>query len=83
MYLQCRIPRFRSLDQENLVEKEIATHSSIFHGNSMDRRAWWATVHRVAKSQTTEQLTLSHFVKLSDLPLKKLKVITVFSCADR
>ena len=20
--------------------------------NSMDRRAWWATVHRVAKSQT-------------------------------
>ena len=49
----------------------------------MDRRAWWATVHRVAKSQTTEQLTLSHFVKLSDLPLKKLKVITVFSCADR
>ena len=28
-------------------------------GNSMDRRAWRATVHRVAKNQT--RLTLSHF----------------------
>ena len=27
--------------------------------NSMDRRAWRATVHRVTKSQTTERLTLS------------------------
>ena len=30
--------------------------------NSMDRGAWWTTVHRVAKSQDmTEQLTLSLF----------------------
>ena len=25
--------------------------------NSMDRRAWWATVHRVTESDTSEQLT--------------------------
>ena len=27
--------------------------------NSMDRGNWWATVHVVAESDTTEQLTLS------------------------
>ena len=31
---------------------EMATHSSVSLGNPMDRRAWWATVHGVAKSQT-------------------------------
>ena len=25
--------------------------------NSMDRGAWWATIHRVAESDTTKQLT--------------------------
>ena len=29
----------------------MATHSSILE-NPMDRGAWWAVVHRVAKSQT-------------------------------
>ena len=29
-----------------------ATHSSILAENPMDRRAWWTTAHRAAKSQT-------------------------------
>ena len=28
----------------------------------MDRGAWWATVHAVAESNMTEQLTLSHCI---------------------
>ena len=35
----------QSLGQEDPVEKETAIHSS----NPMDRGAWWATVHAVAK----------------------------------
>ena len=31
----------------------MAIHSSILDGeNAMDRGAWWAKVHKVAKSQT-------------------------------
>ena len=41
----------QSLDQEDPLEKEIATHSSIFFlGRSMDKGAWWAAIHRVTKS---------------------------------
>jgi len=41
----------RSLGQEGLLEKEMATHSSILAWRiPMDRGAWRATVHRVAKS---------------------------------
>ena len=38
--------------------------------NFMDRGAWWATVHRIAKSDTTEWLTLTSsyvFIELSPL----------------
>ena len=42
-----------SLGKEDPLAKETATHSSILAWrNPMDRRAWWATVHRVAKSWT-------------------------------
>ena len=42
-----------SLDQEDHLEKEMATHSSILgQKNSMDRGEWRATVHGVTKSQT-------------------------------
>ena len=41
----------QSLDQEDPLEKGMATHSSISClENSMDKGAWWATVHGVAKS---------------------------------
>ena len=41
------------LGGEDPLEKETATHSSnSCLGNPMDRGAWRATVHGVAKSQT-------------------------------
>ena len=37
------------------LENGMATHSSILASeNPMDRGAWWATVHTVAESDTTE-----------------------------
>ena len=43
----------RPLGQEDTLEKEMVTHSSILAWkNPMGRGAWWATVHGVAKSQT-------------------------------
>ena len=40
------------LGQENPLEKEMATHSSIFAWkNPTDAGAWWAIVHGVAKNQ--------------------------------
>ena len=45
-----------SLGQEDPLEKGMATHSSILQysclGDSMDRGAWWATIHGVAESWT-------------------------------
>ena len=39
-----------SLSQEDLLEKEMATHSTIFAwDNPMDEGAWRPTVHGVAK----------------------------------
>ena len=43
----------RSLGWEVPLEKDMATHSSILDWRSyIDRGAWWATIHRVAKSRT-------------------------------
>ena len=50
----------QSLGWEDPLEEGMATHSSILAWRiPMDRGAWWATVQRVAESDTTEQLTLS------------------------
>ena len=43
----------QSLGWEDPLEKGMATHSSnVAWRIPMDRGAWWATVHRVAKSRT-------------------------------
>jgi len=43
----------QSPDQHLPLEKEMATHSRILAWEaSLDRGAWWATVHVVTKSQT-------------------------------
>ena len=42
----------QSLSWEVLLEKEMATHLSSFLENSMNRGAWRAIVHGVARSQT-------------------------------
>jgi len=43
----------QSLGWEDPLEEDMAIHSSIIPWTiTMDRGAWWATVHGVAKSQT-------------------------------
>ena len=46
-----RQTQFLSLSQGNPLEEGMATQYSCLK-NPMDRGAWWATVHRVEKSQT-------------------------------
>ena len=59
-----RKTQVRSLGWEDPLEKEMETHSSTFAWeNPMDGEAWWATVHRVAESDTTERLHF-HFLLL-------------------
>ena len=45
--------RFQALGWEDPLKKGMKTHSSILAWRTpMDREAWWATVHIVAKSWT-------------------------------
>ena len=45
--------RVQTLGQEDPLEKEMATHSSILAEEiQTDRGAWWATVHWLTKTQT-------------------------------
>ena len=42
----------QSLGWENPLKEGMTAHSSILIEEYMGREAWWALVHRVAKSQT-------------------------------
>ena len=47
--------RVQPLGRENPLEEEMATQLQYFSlGNSMDKGAWWATVHGFTKSNTTK-----------------------------
>ena len=53
------------MGREVPLEKEMATHSSILAWkNTMDGRAWWATVHGVTKSWTRLSELTSLYVTL-------------------
>ena len=53
----------RSLGWENPLEVGMATYSSILAWRiPMDRRAWWATVHGVAQSQTRLKQLITHVI---------------------
>ena len=59
-----------SLDWEGPLEKDVATHSgNLAWKNSMDRRAWQATVHMVTKSWT--QLSTHTHICTSTLIFKR------------
>ena len=45
--------QLQSLGQEDLLQEEMATHSSILE-YPMDRGTWQAIVHRVTESDTIE-----------------------------
>ena len=52
----------RPLGQKYPLKKEVIIHSQYSClQNSKDRKVWWATVHGITKSQTTESLTLLLF----------------------
>ena len=61
----------QSLGQEDLLEKEMAPHSSILPGKSMDGGVWWVTLHGVAKSRTR----LSDFTSLTTVITRNAFVI--------
>ena len=55
----------RSLGWEDPLEEGMVTHSSILAWRiPKDRGAWWATVHGVTESDTTEQLNRTQSVAI-------------------
>ena len=74
--------RVRSLGWEDPLEEGMATHASILAWriflSSMDRGAWWATVHRVTKSWAgLKQLSTHMHTRIQALTLRICEYVTV------
>ena len=68
---------------EDRLEEDMATHSSILAWRiPMDWGAWWAMVHGVAGSDTTEQLNTQHTVACGIFPDKGLNPCPLYWEAD-
>ena len=68
----------QSLGWGNPLEEGMATHSSILAWRvSVNRGAWWATVHSVMKSWTRLK-QLSIHVKLEERDRRKSKTTSMF-----
>ena len=60
-------PRAWSLGWEDPLEKKMPPHSRVLPGESHgQRKAWWTTVHRVAKSQTQLKQLSMHVRNLQE-----------------
>ena len=67
--------RVQSLGQDDPLEKGITTHSSLLAWrNPMDRGAWRATVHGVAKESDTTEHAHTHATDSSVGPGKGLVI---------
>ena len=68
----------RFLGLEDPLEEGMATHSSILAWRIlMDRGAWWATVHGVAKSQTRLSDQAQHTEEHCLIPLDGIHHVLV------
>ena len=72
------------IDQSLSLEKEMATHPSVLAWkNPMDGEGQWSIVHRVAKSDTTEWLSVHATANDTENLLKYLLVISISSWLRR
>ena len=80
--ITCQCRRLRdmvwSLGWEDPLEESMALQYSWLE-NSMDRGAWWATVHRIAKSQTwLKQLNTHIYAVYMSIPISQFILLLFF-----
>ena len=70
--------RVQPLDQEDLLEEEIATHSSILAWkNPMNRRAWQATVHGVTRVRYDLMTKSCYFLRFPNYFDSMIEIIMI------